>query len=51
MTRRVPQGPAARRIDSAGVVIALALAALAAVLVWDASQLQSNNALRHGART
>ena len=39
----LPQGPAARRIDSAGVVIALALAALAAVLVWDASQLQSNN--------
>ncbi|HYI28632.1 MAG TPA: tripartite tricarboxylate transporter TctB family protein [Bradyrhizobium sp.] len=38
-----PQGPASRRIDPAGVVIAVALAALAAVLVWDASQLQSNN--------
>jgi len=35
-------GPASRRIDRAGLVIALALAALAAVLVWDASQLQSN---------
>jgi putative tricarboxylic transport membrane protein len=39
----LPQGPAARRVDTACVVIALALAALAAVLVWDASQLQSNN--------
>ena len=39
----VPQGPASRRVDPAGLVIALALAALAAVLVWDASQLQSNN--------
>jgi putative tricarboxylic transport membrane protein len=39
----LPQGSAARRVDSAGVVIAIALAALAAVLVWDASQLQSNN--------
>ena len=39
----LPQGPASRRVDPAGVVIALALAALAAVLVWDASQLQSNN--------
>lgn len=38
-----PQGSASRRVDPAGVVIALALAALAAVLVWDASQLQSNN--------
>jgi len=38
----LPQGPASRRIDRAGLVIALALAALAAVLVWDASQLQSN---------
>jgi putative tricarboxylic transport membrane protein len=35
-------GPASRRIDRAGLVIALALAALAAVLVWDASRLQSN---------
>src|SRR3954466_135520 len=39
----LPQGPAERRIDPAGVIIALALAALAAVLVWDASLLQSNN--------
>ena len=38
-----PQGPASRRVDPAGLVIALALAALAAVLLWDASQLQSNN--------
>jgi putative tricarboxylic transport membrane protein len=33
----LPQG----RVDRAGVVIALALAALAAVLVWDSRQLQS----------
>ena len=39
----LPPGPASRRVDPAGVVIALALAGLAAVLVWDASQLQSNN--------
>ena len=39
----LPRGPASRRVDSAGIVIAFALAALAAVLVWDASQLQSNN--------
>lgn len=32
---------AGRRIDRAGVVIAAALAALAAVLVWDASKLPS----------
>jgi len=37
-----PHGTASRRFDSAGVVIALALAAVAAVLVWDANQLQSN---------
>ena len=36
-----PQSPASRRVDRAGVVIALALAALAAVLVWDSRQLQS----------
>jgi putative tricarboxylic transport membrane protein len=40
--RDLPRGPASRRTDRAGLVIALALAALAAVLVWDASQLQSN---------
>lgn len=39
----LPQGPASRRVDAAGVVIAIALAAVAAVLVWDARQLQSNN--------
>jgi putative tricarboxylic transport membrane protein len=38
----VPQRPALRRIDRAGLVIALALAVLAGVLVWDASRLQSN---------
>ena len=37
-----PQGPAPGRIDRAGIIIAVALAALAAVLVWDANQLQSN---------
>lgn len=37
------RGPPSRRIDSAGLFIALALAALAAVLVWDASGLQSNS--------
>ena len=31
-----------RRVDPAGLVIALMLAAVAAVLVWDANQLQSN---------
>ena len=35
-------GQAPRRIDRAGVVIAVALAALAALLVWDANQLKSN---------
>ena len=39
----LPQGAASRRVDAAGLVIALALAALAAVLLWDASRLQSNN--------
>ncbi len=39
----LPQGQASRSFDSAGLVIALALAALAVVLVWDANQLQSNN--------
>ena len=33
--------PASRRIDIAGVVIALVLAALACVLVWDSRQLQA----------
>lgn len=34
----LPHAPA-RRVDRAGIVIAAALAALAAVLVWDASKL------------
>ncbi|HEV7880456.1 tripartite tricarboxylate transporter TctB family protein [Bradyrhizobium sp.] len=34
--------PAPRHVDPAGFVIALMLAAVAAVLVWDANQLQSN---------
>jgi putative tricarboxylic transport membrane protein len=34
--------PPPRRVDRAGLVIALTLAAVAAVLVWDANQLQSN---------
>jgi putative tricarboxylic transport membrane protein len=38
----LPHAPASRRIDSAGLVIALALAALAALLVWDARKLQSS---------
>jgi putative tricarboxylic transport membrane protein len=33
---------ASHRVDPAGIVIALMLAAVAAVLVWDANQLQSN---------
>jgi putative tricarboxylic transport membrane protein len=36
----LPSAP--RRVDAAGLVIALTLAAVAAVLVWDANQLQSN---------
>ena len=36
----LPSAP--RRLDPAGLVIALMLAAVAAVLVWDANQLQSN---------
>ena len=36
-----PQASAPRRVDSVGVVIALALAGLAAVLVWDSRQLQT----------
>jgi putative tricarboxylic transport membrane protein len=39
---RTSDGPAPRRVDPAGLVIALMLAAVAAVLVWDANQLQSN---------
>ena len=35
--------PAARRIDRAGLVIAAALAALAAVLVWDSRQLPATS--------
>lgn len=39
----VPRGPAARRIDPAGLVVAAVLAALAAVLVLDASRLPSTS--------
>ncbi|KRR17914.1 tripartite tricarboxylate transporter TctB family protein [Bradyrhizobium retamae] len=39
----LPQRPASRRIDPAGLVIAAALAVLAAVLVWDASRLSSTS--------
>jgi putative tricarboxylic transport membrane protein len=35
----LPQAPHARRVDRAGVIIAVALAALAALLVWDSRQL------------
>jgi putative tricarboxylic transport membrane protein len=38
-----PHDPASRRIDPAGIVIALLLAALAAVLVLDASRLPSTS--------
>jgi putative tricarboxylic transport membrane protein len=37
----LPSAP--RRVDPAGLVIALMLAAVAVVLVWDANQLQSNS--------
>jgi putative tricarboxylic transport membrane protein len=39
----IPQRPAARRIDPAGLVVAAALAALAAVLVLDASRLPATS--------
>lgn len=35
-------GPASGRLDPAGLVIALVLAAVAAVLVWDANQLPAS---------
>lgn len=38
-----PQRPAARRVDPAGLVVAAALAALAAVLVLDASRLPATS--------
>ena len=41
MTDGTSNAPASRRVDRAGIVIALALAVLAVVLVWDASGLQS----------
>ncbi|NOJ47000.1 tripartite tricarboxylate transporter TctB family protein [Bradyrhizobium archetypum] len=37
------QQPRSQRVDPAGLVIAFALAALAAVLVWDASRLPSTS--------
>jgi putative tricarboxylic transport membrane protein len=42
MTDATPGTPVTRRIDRAGIVIAVALAALAVVLVWDASRLPPN---------
>ena len=39
----LPQGPASRRVDRAGVIIAAALAGLAAVLVWDSRQLPATS--------
>jgi putative tricarboxylic transport membrane protein len=39
----IPQRPAARRIDPAGLVVAAALAALAAVLVLDARRLPATS--------
>jgi len=42
MTDSTSGGETSRRVDRAGLVIALGLALLAAVLVWDASQIQSS---------
>jgi len=42
MTDSTSNGQAPRHVDRAGIVIAAALALLAMVLVWDASQIQSN---------
>ena len=42
MTDSTSSGQAPRHVDRAGIVIAIALALLALVLVWDASQIQSN---------
>ena len=42
MTDSTSNGQAPRHVDRAGIVIAAALALLAVVLVWDASQIQSN---------
>jgi putative tricarboxylic transport membrane protein len=38
-----PDGASPKRVDPAGIVIAVALAALAVVLVWDASQLPATS--------
>jgi putative tricarboxylic transport membrane protein len=38
-----PHGPASRRVDRAGIVIAAALALLAVVLVWDSRQLPATS--------
>ena len=45
----IPQGPASRRVDRAGVAIALALAALAVVLVRDLRRLQTTTMYGMGA--
>ncbi len=42
MTSEASRPTPVRRADPAGLVIAFVLAALAGVLIWDASQLQSN---------
>lgn len=42
MTPEASRQTPARRVDRAGLVIAIVLAALAVIPVWDASQLQSN---------
>jgi putative tricarboxylic transport membrane protein len=42
MTDGTSSRQASRHVDRAGVVIAVALALLAVVLVWDASQIQAN---------
>ena len=41
MTDGTSSGQAPRHVDRAGIVIAIALALLAVVLVWDASQIQA----------
>jgi putative tricarboxylic transport membrane protein len=39
----LPQAPAPRRVDRAGIVIAAVLAAVAVVLVWDSHQLPATS--------
>jgi putative tricarboxylic transport membrane protein len=51
MTDGAPGAPVTRRPDRAGLVIAAALAALAVVLVWDASKLPPNTGYGMGPAT